>query len=76
MTATTQVRMANDIAAHFRHLPQDAAVDQVAAHLRSFWEPRMREQLLAAVDRRDPGIDEVVVAAAQRLRSAERPSRG
>jgi formate dehydrogenase subunit delta len=69
MAVTTQVRMANEIAAQFRHLSHDAAVTAVAVHLRSFWDPRMRRQLLAAVDRNDAGIDELVAAAAPLLRS-------
>jgi formate dehydrogenase subunit delta len=67
VVVTPQVRMANDIAAQFRHLPPDAAVDALAAHLRQFWDPRMRAQLVEAVTADAEGIDPSVVAAAARL---------
>ncbi|MBI1758597.1 MAG: formate dehydrogenase subunit delta [Actinobacteria bacterium] len=63
------IRMANQIAAQFRHLPADQAVPAVAGHLRDFWEHRMRVELLALVDAGDPELDPVVRAAAQRLRA-------
>jgi formate dehydrogenase subunit delta len=59
--------MANDIAAQFRHLPHDAAVAAVAGHLRSFWEPRMRAQLLEQVAAGGEGLDPLVLDAAARL---------
>jgi formate dehydrogenase major subunit len=59
-------RLANDIAAQFLHLPHDAAVTAVAAHLHTFWEPRMRAQLAAAVERADPDVDPLVAEAVRR----------
>jgi len=67
MAATTQVRLANDIAAQFRHLPHDDAVTAVAGHLRSFWEPRMRGQLIEAVAAADPDVDPLVADAVRAL---------
>ncbi len=55
------VRMANDIARQFAHLdPQDAAA-AVANHIAQFWEPRMRREIRAEVER-DP--DQVFPAVA------------
>jgi len=48
------VRLANDIAEQFEHLPHDRAVAAVAQHITSFWDPRMRRQLREAVD--DPEL--------------------
>jgi len=46
------VRMANQIAAFFAAEPdRKAAVEGVAGHLKRFWEPRMRKEILAMVDR-------------------------
>jgi formate dehydrogenase subunit delta len=43
--------MANQIGAFFDAMPDRAlAVQEVATHLRKFWEPRMRIALLAHVD--------------------------
>lgn len=45
------VRMANEIAKFFEAEPdRAAAVEGVANHLRKFWEPRMRRELLAHVE--------------------------
>jgi formate dehydrogenase subunit delta len=40
------VRLANDIAAQFEHKPHDLAVEAIARHLNSFWDPRMRRELV------------------------------
>jgi formate dehydrogenase subunit delta len=40
----------------------------VAEHVRSFWDPRMRAQLLAAVDAGEDGLDPLAVEAAESLR--------
>lgn len=68
MTVATQVRLANDVAAQFKHLPHDAAVAGVGDHLTRFWDPRMRAQLVAAVDEGDGELDPLAAAAADRFR--------
>jgi formate dehydrogenase subunit delta len=41
------VKMANSIAAFFESEPDHAiAVESVAGHLRRFWDPRMRREIL------------------------------
>ncbi len=41
------VTMANDIAAFFHGAAnQDEAVRSIATHLRNFWDPRMRKQII------------------------------
>ena len=67
MVVSAEVRMANDIAAQFGHLSREAAVAAVAAHLRAFWDPRMRARLLAHVAGGGPGLDPLVVEAASLL---------
>jgi formate dehydrogenase subunit delta len=64
----TQVRLANDVAAQFAHLPHDAAVAGVVTHLKAFWDPRMRAQLQQAVDAGEADLDPVAVEASRRLR--------
>lgn len=52
MSTEQLVRMANDIAANFASEPDHArAVEQVAGHIRRFWDPRMRRKLQAHADR-------------------------
>lgn len=44
------IMMANDIGAYFAGYPShDEAVDAIANHLRNFWEPRMRRDIVAYV---------------------------
>jgi len=50
MNAEHLVVMANDIANFFAAEPdRQVAIDGVANHLRRFWAPRMREQIIAHV---------------------------
>jgi formate dehydrogenase subunit delta len=60
--------MANQIAANFKHHPEAQAAAEVANHIRMFWPPLMRNELLDNID--SGGFDPLVVAAAQRLREA------
>jgi formate dehydrogenase subunit delta len=65
------VRMANQIAANYRYLPEPDVEAAVATHLRSFWAPSMRAELTAWVDETGgPGLDPEVLGAVNRLRSA------
>lgn len=58
------VRMANQVAQNQRLKPRDEAVRETAAHLRSFWTPAMREQLLAHASRGAQGLDPIAKDAA------------
>ncbi len=64
------IRMVNRIGAFFASMPdREEALEGIAQHVRRFWEPRMRRQLLAHVDERQgEGIDEVVLVALRRYR--------
>lgn len=45
------VRMANQIGQFFEAMPERAeALDGIATHIQKFWEPRMRRELLGAID--------------------------
>jgi formate dehydrogenase subunit delta len=59
------VHMANQIATFFRSQPGDDAAERVAAHLRDYWEPRMRDELARYVDAGGKGLDDVVLRAAR-----------
>jgi formate dehydrogenase subunit delta len=51
MDAHKLVKMANEIAAFFDAEPdRTLALDSLAGHLRRFWDPRMRRELLRWVD--------------------------
>jgi formate dehydrogenase subunit delta len=41
------VKMANDIGAFYEALPdRNEAISSIATHLRNFWEPRMRREIV------------------------------
>ncbi|HEY8707507.1 MAG TPA: formate dehydrogenase subunit delta [Burkholderiaceae bacterium] len=45
------IRMANQIGSFFEAMPdRTEALEGIAQHIRKFWEPRMRRELLARVD--------------------------
>ncbi|MEZ4453593.1 MAG: formate dehydrogenase subunit delta [Nannocystaceae bacterium] len=55
------VKMANDIADFFASEGEhDAIVDGVAGHLRRFWDPRMRRELVRFVDEGGAGCKDAV----------------
>ncbi len=60
------VQMANQIAAQFRHHPEEEAVARLANHLHQFWEPRMISGLVAQLGASE--ADPLVAAALGRLR--------
>jgi len=65
------VRLANRISDFFASMPDhDEAVDGMAQHLKRFWEPRMRRQILAHLDEHQgAGLRALVLEALQRHRA-------
>jgi formate dehydrogenase subunit delta len=70
------VRMANDIASFFESDPDRAVViDGIAGHLKRFWDPRMRREILAWVDEHaGEGLKESVIEAIARHRDNLTPA--
>ncbi|MDE2148245.1 MAG: formate dehydrogenase subunit delta [Gammaproteobacteria bacterium] len=67
------VGMANDICDYFAaESDRDAAVAGVAGHLRKFWDPRMRTQIIAHLRSGGAGLSELARLAVQRLADDER----
>lgn len=62
------LRLVNDIAAQFRHRPPEEAAEQIAAHLRKFWDPRMRDRLLADAPAHGADLDPLALRATELLR--------
>lgn len=67
MQAERLVAMANQIGAFFRLQGEEAALAGVEDHLRKFWDPRMRGELLDHLRAGGEGLTPVVKAAAARL---------
>ena len=65
------VRMANQIGDFFEAMPdRNEALEGIAQHLKRFWEPRMRRELLGELDSRgDIGLHAVVAEAIGRHRA-------
>lgn len=67
MSPDKMVLMVNQIAGFFDTQTGGAAPEKIAAHLRDFWEPRMREQLVAFVGGGGQGLKPSAEAAARLL---------
>jgi len=62
------IKMANEIGGFFAQMPdRDEAVKSTAAHLKNFWEPRMRRQIIEYADQDGRELDELVRAAVRSL---------
>jgi len=59
------VKMANEIAAFFHGEPDRAtAIEGVAGHLKRFWDPRMRREIVQWVDEHQgEGLTELAASA-------------
>jgi formate dehydrogenase subunit delta len=62
------VTMANDISNFFGSDPDPAAAaEQVAGHLKKFWEPRMREEIRRHVSQGGEGMSSIAIQAVKKL---------
>jgi formate dehydrogenase subunit delta len=62
------VYMANQIGKFFASQGEAGVVDGVAAHLKKFWDPRMRKAIVAHLDAGGSGLDPKVREAVETLR--------
>ncbi len=71
MNAEHLIQMANRIGDFFDAYPdRDEARRSIADHLRKFWEPRMRRDLYAQLDRDGaPGLKPIVAEAVRAYRA-------
>jgi formate dehydrogenase subunit delta len=69
------IKMANQIGAFFGAYPdQEDAVNQVANHLKSYWEPRMRREIIAYVQQTGgPALTDLVRKAVRSLDHGPEP---
>lgn len=65
------IKMANQIGNFFEAMPDRAqALEDTAQHIRRFWEPRMRRELLAHIDTAGTGgLNDTVAEAVTRHRA-------
>ncbi len=62
------VEMANQIGDFFAPYPPQRRAEGIRNHLRTYWDPRMRAELLALVDAGGAGLAPHVIEAAKLLR--------
>jgi len=68
------VYMANQIGKFFAAQGEAATIEGVATHIRKFWDPRMREKIVAHLDAGGTGLDANVREAVALLRPARTPT--
>ncbi len=64
------VYMANQIGRFFAAQGEEAAITGIADHLRRYWDPRMRREIVAHLDAGGAGLDPNTRAAVERLRAS------
>ena len=76
MNSDNLIHMANQIGEFFETMPErEEALDDLAQHLRKFWEPRMRCVLLEAVDAgHATALKPIVLAALHKHRAELQPA--
>lgn len=67
MSSPPTLRLAGDIAAQFRHLPDAEAAARIASHIQRFWDPHMRTRLRELVEAAEQDCDPVVARVAALL---------
>lgn len=67
MALSDIVRMANQISDYFAAYPHEVAVKETANHIVSFWEPRMRKELLDHVSGGGEGLKPIALEAGRAL---------
>jgi formate dehydrogenase subunit delta len=66
------IKMANQIGSFFETMPnREEAMTDIAAHIKRFWEPRMRRSLLQHVDQHDGVELTAIVLESLRSRRAD-----
>jgi len=68
MSPEKLVYMANQIGRFFAHQPEAQAVASTADHLRKYWDPRMRQAIIAHVEAGGEGLQPPVLKAVLSLR--------
>ena len=68
MDNSNLIKMANNIGAFFQSEPdRNLAIQGVEQHIRNFWEPRMRKQIMAYIEQGDGDLMDIVAEAFKRL---------
>lgn len=67
------VRMANQIGSYFKIQPEKDAITGIAQHLKMYWTPRMRHEIVACLDGGGAELMPIVRSAIEKLREEPVP---
>ena len=62
------VRMANQIGDYFAPMPESAATEGAATHLKRFWTPKMISEIIVYLDSGQAGLNTVATRAVASLK--------
>lgn len=68
--------MANQIGDFFAPYPPARRAEGIRNHLRTYWDPRMREALLEHIERGGHGLQDFVIAGAKLLQETDASRKG
>jgi formate dehydrogenase subunit delta len=57
------IQMANQITAFWSPYPKGEALESIAKHIHNSWEPRMRDQMKAIIDKGGEGLSPLFLEA-------------
>jgi formate dehydrogenase subunit delta len=63
------VRLANEIAAQFAHRSPTEAANAIANHIKTVWDPRMKQALVNHANSGATDLDPAAALAAQKLQT-------
>jgi formate dehydrogenase subunit delta len=64
MQTHDMIRMANQISEFFKSYTEKEAIEGIADHITKFWEPRMRRDFFAHMEKGGVGFSDLVKKAA------------
>lgn len=68
MDKSNLIKMANDIGSFFQSEPDRVlAIQGIEQHIRNFWEPRMRKEILEYVEKGGADLMDIVAEAVKKL---------
>lgn len=73
MRAEKLTMMANQIGAFFKAQGEAQAPAAIADHLKTFWDPGMRADIVAHLDQGGSGLDPLVRKAVELIRATSKP---
>ncbi|OAI17029.1 formate dehydrogenase [Methylomonas lenta] len=68
MDKSNLIKMANDIGSFFKSEPdRTLAIAGIEQHIRNFWEPRMRKEIVEYIEKGGTDLMDIVAEAVKKL---------